>query len=116
MADVNTDSDALSLTTPKRGRGRPAKYSPDEREQKYKEAKEKWKENNKDHIHQLNKDYYNDNQKKIIQYQKEYQDRSRYAMRILNDIYNDQESLSHLAPDIQYKLRSLIEQKQILSV
>jgi hypothetical protein len=100
----------------KRGRGRPAKYAKEEREQKYKEAKEKWKENNKEHILQLNKEYYNDHQKKIIQYQKEYQDRSRYAMRILTDIYNDQESLSHLAPNIQYKLRNLIEEKQILRV
>ena len=100
----------------KRGRGRPAKYAKEEREQKYKEASKQWKDNNREHILQLNKEYYNDNQKKIIQYQKEYQERARYAMHILTDIYNDQDSLSHLAPNIQYKLRNLIEQKQVLSV
>ena len=110
-------SDTIDVQpVPKRGRGRPAKYAKEEREQKYKESKDKWKESHKDHILQLNKEYYNDNQKKIIQYQKEYQDRARYAMRILNDIYNDHDSLSHLAPNIQYKLRSLIEEKQILSI
>jgi len=110
-------SDTVDIQpAPKRGRGRPAKYAKEEREQKYKEASKQWKDTHKERILQLNKDYYNDNQEKIIQYQKEYQDRARYAMRILNDIYNDHDSLSHLAPNIQYKLRTLIEQKQVLSV
>jgi len=111
---VTTSDNTVSQV--KRGRGRPAKYSKEEREQKYKEASKHWKDNNREHMLQVNKEYYNDHQKKIIQYQKEYQDRARYAMRILMDIYNDQDSLSHLAPTIQSKLRTLIEQKQILSV
>ena len=115
----NTDFHTTTHTpesAPKKPRGRPAKYAKEEREQKYKEASKQWKDNNREHVLQINKEYYNDNQKKIIQYQKEYQERARYAMHILTDIYNDQDSLSSLAPNIQYKLRNLIEQKQVLSV
>ena len=41
-----SDSPLLEATPPKRGRGRPAKYSEDEREEKYKELRLQW---NKDH-------------------------------------------------------------------
>jgi alpha-galactosidase/6-phospho-beta-glucosidase family protein len=100
----------------KRGRGRPAKYAKEEREQKYKEAKEKCIQEHKEHIKIQKKKYYNDNYDNLLKTNRQYQERSRYALRLLADIYNDHDSLMHLAPNLQTKLRTLVEQKQILSI
>ncbi len=100
----------------KRGRGRPAKYAKEEREQKYKELTKQWIQENKEHLSKQKKEYYNDNYNTILKNHKEYQERARFALRLLTDIYNDNESLIHLAPEIQTKLRTLVEQKQILSI
>ena len=100
----------------KRGRGRPAKYAKEEREQKYKELTKQWIQENKEHFNKQKKEYYIDNYDNVIKANKDYQERSRYALRLLNDIYNDHESLIHLAPNLQEKLRTLVEQKQILSI
>ncbi len=101
---------------PKRGRGRPAKYAKEEREQKYKELTKQWIQENKEHIKVQKKEYYNDNYDNLLKTNRQYQERSRYALRLLNDIYNDHDSLIHLAPELQIKLRTLVEQKQILSI
>ena len=101
---------------PKRGRGRPAKYAKEEREQKYKELTKQWIQENKEHIKVQKKEYYNDNYDNILKNHKEYQERARFALRLLTDIYNDNESLIHLAPNLRQKLRTLVEEKQILSI
>ncbi len=56
LTEMNTEtSPVLSTETPvKRGRGRPAKYSPEEREQKYKEASKQW---HKEQILEYNRKY-----------------------------------------------------------
>ena len=100
----------------KRGRGRPAKYAKEEREQKYKESKEKWIQEHKEHIKVQRKEYYLDNYDNLLKTNRQYQERSRYALRLLADIYNDHDSLMNLAPNLQTKLRTLVEQKQILSI
>ena len=100
----------------KRGRGRPAKYAKEEREQKYKELTKQWIQENKEHIKIQKKEYYNDNYDNLLKINRQYQERSRYALRLLTDIYNDHDSLINLAPNLQEKLRTLVEQKQILSI
>jgi hypothetical protein len=112
---MSSSSDDNTVPVVKR-RGRPAKYSPEERDEKYKEASRQWKENNKDQVKENKREYYTNKYDDLLKTNRDYQERSRYALRLLNDIYNDHESLMHLAPDIQTKLRTLVEQKQILSV
>ncbi len=98
----------------KRGRGRPAKYAPDERKQKQKESIDKWRQEHKEEYKEQMKEYYNDNQSNIIKQKKEYLDRARYALRILDAIYNEKESLNNLSPDLKDKVLNLIEHKKII--
>ena len=113
---MNTESPIISETQPvKPRRGRPPKYSPEERKQKHRESIDKWRQENKEQLQQVSKEYYNNHHKEVMQLQGDYLNRSRYALRLIKDIYNDQESLSHLPSTIQNRLRMLIEQKQIIS-
>jgi hypothetical protein len=84
----------------KRGRGRPAKYAPEEREQKYKNASKIWKQEHNDRQNKLNT---------------EYLDRSRFAYRLLCDMWNKQQ-LDLVTPEYKHIIQQLVENKNILSV
>jgi len=64
------------LQIQKKPRGRPAKYLPEERETKYKEARKI-----------IYKEYYKEHQEEQSKYIKEYQDRSRHALKVLRILW-----------------------------
>jgi hypothetical protein len=107
-------TNSIPIASIKRGRGRPSKYAPEERDQKYKELKEQWKLDHKDHIKDHMKSYYLERQEHIYQTHKDYSERARYALRLISDIYNEKEALNILSPDLRRKVESLIEHKKVL--
>ncbi len=98
----------------KRGRGRPAKYAKEEREQKYKESRVQWIQENKDHIKEQKKEYYNDNQKYLLKMNKEYISRARQALNLMNDIWNQKEALEYFPPELRNKVQTIVEKKQVI--
>ena len=87
-----------NVETPvKRPRGRPSKYAPEERKDKYKEASKLWHRESYD---------------KQFECVKNYQDRSRFALKILNDLWS--ENLIDIKSD-KYKIivQNLVEHKKI---
>jgi hypothetical protein len=98
LTEMNTEtSPVLSTETPvKRGRGRPAKYSPEEREQKYKESTKKW---HKEHIEDR------------TSYLKDYQERSRTALKLLAEMW-DQGIIVINSENYEGKVRNLLENRQ----
>ena len=91
---ANANADNLPL---KRGRGRPAKYAKEEREQKYKESRNNW---NKTHLEQR------------YQMNDEYSSRTRFAYKILCEMW---ENKYFDDKNDKYKniLQNLIECKKI---
>ena len=85
---------------PKRGRGRPAKYAPEEREQKYKEASKQW---HKEHMEDR------------TSYLKDYQERSRTALKLLAEMW-DQGIIVINSENYEGKVRNLLENRQKILV
>ena len=92
---ANADKDS----PPKRGRGRPAKYAKEEREQKYKESRVQW---NRDHNDLKNKSNI------------EYLERSRFAYRLLCDMWNKHQ-FDSIGNEYKHIIQELVENKKILS-
>ena len=109
-SDLNTST--IDSVPPKRRPGRPAKYAKEERGEKYKEAKQIWINENKQHLKDLRKEYYTAHQQEIIQYTKDYNERSRYALQILNALYDEKESLNSISPELRTKISYLIEHRK----
>jgi hypothetical protein len=84
---------------PKRGRGRPAKYKPEEREQKYKEITKQWTAANMTQKCKLNEEYAN---------------RTRKSYQLLCELWN-----KHYLDDIQdplcIQIKELVENKKIIA-
>ena len=85
---------------PKRGRGRPAKYAKEEREQKYKEASKQW---HKEHIEDRNS------------YLKDYQERSRTALKLLAEMW-DQGIIIINSENYEGKVRNLLDNRQKIMI
>ena len=83
----------------KRGRGRPSKYSPEEREQKYKESREKWA-----------KSHQEDRTKSTM----EYQERARYAYKLLCEVWNEN-MLEVKSEHHRNLIKNLVENKKIIA-
>ncbi len=97
---MSSSIDTSEENTPtKRGRGRPAKYAKEEREQKYKEARVQW---NKDHNDIKNKSNI------------EYLERSRFAYRLLCDMW-DKRQFDSIENEYKHIIQELVENKKILS-
>ena len=109
--DITTST---NTTPPKRGRGRPAKYAKEEREEKYKENTKKWVTEHKEYYKDSRKQYYVMNSNDIQQNKKEYYERSSYALRLLNDIWKSPELVEFKSDDLKYKIQNLIENKRII--
>ena len=120
LTQMNTEtspvlsSDSVILSPVKRGRGRPAKYAKEEREQKYKESTKKWLSEHKEYYKDTRKQYYDTNTDDIQKNKKEYYERSAYALRLLNDIWNHPDLIEFKSEDIKYKIQNLIEHKKII--
>lgn len=97
---------------PKRGRGRPAKYSKEEREQKYKEVKYKWIDEHKEACAIQSKEYYEAHKETVNQQKKQYQDRSREALRILQDIWTSDNCI--IPENIKIRVQHLFPQKTLI--
>jgi hypothetical protein len=109
--DITTST---NTTPPKRGRGRPAKYAKEEREEKYKEARDQWFINHRDEYNESRKEYYKNNSQKLNLQSKEYMDRARYALSILDEIWKHQEWIEIKHEHLKEKIQCLIEHKKIL--
>ena len=96
MDSINNDSiessPKISTEAPiKRGRGRPSKYSPEERKEKQREAIDKWREENKEACRTHRKNFYNENSDQMIQSNIDYQARARNALRLLSEMLDSGE-------------------------
>ena len=104
----------LSINKPvKKPRGRPAKYSPEERQEKYKEASRLWKQEHKEQCNEHHKVYYRENSEFCLKQSYEYQARARNALRLLSEMLdNDFIQIK----DEKYKLMAndLIKNKKII--
>jgi hypothetical protein len=103
------------VTAPKRGRGRPAKYAKEEREEKYKEVSRQWKQEHKEQCYEQHKDYYKEHKEEISKMNVDYHNRARYALKLLNDLFDsDQIEIK----DEKYKrtITELIKNKKIISI
>lgn len=81
----------ISEAPVKRGRGRPSKYSPEERKEKQREAIDKWREENKEACRTHRKNFYNENSDQMIQSNIDYQARARNALRLLSEMLDSGE-------------------------
>jgi hypothetical protein len=112
---IINDSSLLDATTPpKRSRGRPAKYTKEEREDKYKEASKVWKQEHKEYYKETQKQYYEQHSDVLCQNKKDNYERSVYALRLLNDVYNQSELISHFPDDLREKIENLVQRKRII--
>lgn len=97
-------SNTINVTPQKRGRGRPPKYAPEEREQKYRESIDKWREEHKEECKMHRKHFYNENSENLIKGNIEYQTRARNALRLLSEMLDSGEletnKYKHLAHDL----------------
>ncbi len=120
MSDiVNTDNISINLNssieTPKRGRGRPAKYTKEEREQKYKEASKIWKQEHREQCNEHHRVYYREHWEEVGKANTDYQNRARHALKLLSELIdNGQIEIK----DEKYKLSitELIKNKKIITI
>jgi len=90
----------VSEVLPKRARGRPVKYTtPEERDQKYKETKDKWTKTNIERRYELND---------------QYGQRVRLGYKLLCDIWN-KHYLDNIDDPICQQIKCLVENKKIIS-
>ena len=111
---IITNTKDTSDTPVKKPRGRPAKYSPEERKERYKEATKQWLTENKDYYRDSRKQYYDKHTENIQQNKKEYYERSAYALRLLSDIWSHPDLIEIKSEDIRNKIQNLIEHKRIV--
>jgi hypothetical protein len=104
----------MDPSVPKRGRGRPAKYSPEEREQKYKDASKLWKQDHKEYYKESQKQYYDQHSDTLCQNKKDHYERSTYALRLLNDIWSQTELVNYMSEDLRTKVENLVQHKRII--
>jgi hypothetical protein len=96
----------IEVIPAKRGRGRPAKYTPEERKEKSKEWIKAWK-----------KEHYKNNADQEKQNAMEYQSRARSALRLLNELW------LHHRDDVEFKsdrypnlIREIVENKKVVKI
>ena len=73
----------------KRGRGRPAKYAPEERKERYKEAVKQWREEHKEECLEHHRSYYKKNSEVLMKNSYDHQIRARNALRILSEMIDN---------------------------
>jgi len=95
----------------KKRRGRPAKYNPEERKEKYQELNRSWYHEHKNELYSKKKEIYKENSKDIKEATMNYQNRARNAHRLLTELLEKQliefkdESYKKMAIDlINHKL------------
>jgi hypothetical protein len=96
---ITNESSILSSLLPKRGRGRPAKYAPEEREQKYKELSKQWTQTHMDQRSKKNE---------------EYASRTRKSYQLLTELWHKR-YLDNIDDPIYDQIKELIENKKIVA-
>jgi hypothetical protein len=71
---------SLEISPEKKPRGRPVKYAPEERQEKYKELSKVWREEHKDYV----RDWQSSNASKLVDANKRYLDRLRQGYKYLS--------------------------------
>ncbi len=109
LEQINNDN--VTNTQAKRGRGRPAKYSPEERKEKQREAIDKWRLEHKEACRTHRKNFYNENSDQMIQSNIDYQARSRNALRLLTVMLESGELETNKYKDLAF---DLVKNKKII--
>jgi hypothetical protein len=109
----NLDICNTSIEKEIKPRGRPKKYSDEERQEKYKEASRNWKINHQERCKDMSKIYYEKNSEEIMKQTYNYQTRSRIALRLLSDMIKHDEIKSDKYRDLVEKL---INNKEIIMI
>jgi hypothetical protein len=94
----------------KKARGRPAKYAPEERKEKYLEKIKNWQEENADKVKENCKAYRDSHKEQLLSYHTDYQARARKALILLSDLLDHWDDLQ----DDKYKsmVREIVENKK----
>jgi hypothetical protein len=95
----------------KRKPGRPPKYAPEEREQKYKEARDKWLDEHKEVCYTRSKEYYETHKDELNDYHTKLKRKERQALRILRDIWKTNNWT--LSDDIKTQVHSLFQDTMV---
>jgi hypothetical protein len=103
---MNNDSsiETVSEVLPKRGRGRPVKYSLEEKQEKKREYCKTWYVEHKERHNENNRAKYHENPEKFIQETCKRQGVGRDAFRLLSDLWKS--NLIHIEDE---KYRNMIE-------
>jgi hypothetical protein len=106
------NENSISVKKP-RGRGRPAKYTKEEREQKYKDASKQWRQEHSQEYKEHRKAYYEQHSEELMKLNYDYQARARNALRLLSELL-EQDQLQ--VKDEKYKamINDLIKNKKII--
>ena len=89
---MNSETTIISEIQPvKPRRGRPPKYSPEERQERYKDSVTKWRVENKDACRAHRKQFYNEHSNQLNQLNIDYQTRARNALRLLSEMIEEDE-------------------------
>jgi hypothetical protein len=96
----------------KRGRGRPAKYAPEERKERYKELSKTWHKEHKEEYKEYQHNYYTENSETILKQSNEYHIRARNALRLLTEMIEEDINI----PSEKYKtlICDLVKNKKII--
>ena len=104
LEQISTDSSiSETVAVAKPRRGRPPKYAPEARKQKYRESIDKWREEHKEECRTHNKHFYNEHSDQINQYKREQNARAQNALQLLSKMIEDDwenEDLKQLAFDL----------------
>ena len=99
MENKDIHTPVIQETISKKPRGRPAKYAKEEREQKYKELSKQWSKEHKE---------------ERVQSSSEYQERARFAYKLLCEIWND-DMMELKSEHHKNLIKNLVENKKILA-
>jgi hypothetical protein len=103
-----------NVETPvKRPRGRPAKYAPEERKDKYKEASKLWRQEHKQEYKEHRKAYYDQHSDELMKLNYDYQARARNALRLLSELL-EQDQLQVRDEKYREMINDLVKNKKII--
>ena len=115
MENKDIHTPVIQETISKKTRGRPAKYTKEEREQKYKEASKQWKQEHREQCNEHSKAYYRENWEQVCQSNTEYQNRARHALKLLSELF-DTDLIEIKDERYKQSLTELIKNKKIIAI
>jgi hypothetical protein len=104
----------------KKSRGRPAKYAPEERKEKYLEKIKNWQEENADKVKEYNrqgaKTFYDNNKEKCKTKNTDYQIRARKALIFLSDLLDHWDNLKDNSDIYKSMVREIVDNKKSIII